>query len=374
MKQSHLAALRTAVAASLLGWNAVTVADQSLTLAFTPDPANAQAAATPPQCKAIVGATRGTLEPPRAGGTCHKGKLGVAVLDEIVAPAEFTTPVLARPLTLTGPASISIHVTPPGWPSAVGAVRKTLEYQLHEVPSGGEEILIAIGTAIDGIGDMGRWDGAFDVGPYTVASGNRLRLRLGVNASTTSRSDLLFGGEYGYAGVTFAVGASDGGLEGEPPDAGPGVTASGGNSDSGGIGGGEPGFVSSGSGSGSGSSSAGTTYSGGGTTGVALLVPLLIGAIRRHKRPHRGDPFVLGDPFARVAEQVHEHFQGSPAQATHVPPAIGDAGRPAPEITFPHDFAGDSAPTASPPLRNLGRTAFPGISLQIPKEFAHDRS
>jgi len=186
-------------------FSAGTPAASSLTLVFTPDRTLETGTPGIYNCYNEPAEAQGSLEAPSGQGACHSGKLGVAAGGEIAGPAEFTSPAFGHSLKLAGPTNIVTHT---GNLDASGssAEQSSLQYELHEILANGGEALIASGTAIEDFEWYGRHEGAFDIGAYTVAPGSRLRLRLGATASTTSRADLLFGGDaYGDSGVKFAI-------------------------------------------------------------------------------------------------------------------------------------------------------------------------
>lgn len=193
----------------------------SLTLAFAPDRSTEAGGAGVYGCHNDAGPAQGMLEPDSLFGRCHSGKFGAAGGDRIASPAEFTSPPFSGGLSLRGPAYLAV-IARSVEDSYTAADVGSLEYELHEIQSDGSEVLISSGTAVERFSADGGHE-SFDVGPHMLAPGSRLRLRLGIAgpadgpASTTARSDLVFGGtdaggtnDYSESGITFAV-ESDGG-------------------------------------------------------------------------------------------------------------------------------------------------------------------
>lgn len=191
--------VEAAAAPSLLEF----VADGTLPLAFTPDPARTIGVASPEGCE--PGVPVGALAPPPPAGACHSGLFGFVVGVAVPAPADFTSAPLANPIVLGGETRIVVYIADPLRPAdALNGGR--FEYVFEEIASDGGTYQLGFGLAVEGVVD-GRNQGIVELTPRTVLAGSRLRIRLTYPGYYSSGARMLFGGEsYGDAGITLTVG------------------------------------------------------------------------------------------------------------------------------------------------------------------------
>lgn len=181
------------------------VAGNTLTMAFTPDPARTTGATSPEGCEIEPGAPQGTLGGPTAGGACHVGSWGEVFTGDFypgvsssVMPAEFTSSPFDEDVVLGEDATIVVYAADPTWGDAL-----RLDYVLSQIATGGSATIVSSGAAIPRV-VQGRNEVAFKLvrSGTVIAAGARLRFRMHMER-------MLFGGaNYGDAGITLTTGAA----------------------------------------------------------------------------------------------------------------------------------------------------------------------
>ncbi len=185
------------------------IADASLTLAFTPDPAQATRVLSPEGCEVEPAQPQGTLTPAPAAGICH-----TALAAATNVPAEFTSAPIAQPLVLGSTGTLVLHIDDPANP---GRVPRCEFFQLHELIVNGTSRTLWGGTLCSPPRE-GRNEFRFRLSTTEVPAGSRLRVRLQQWDFQSQAARWLFGGEnYGDAGITLTTGHID--ANGQPTGA-----------------------------------------------------------------------------------------------------------------------------------------------------------
>lgn len=180
------------------------VADGTLALAFTPDPARATGIESPEGCEAELDRAVGALSPSLPAGPCHSGAYGWVQFTAAL-PAEFTTAPLNAPLVIGGEVKLVIHLA-----DTQGTAQNNswVQVVLEVLDPNGKSIVTPFNDKALHSLNAGRNEGSFSIPPVTVPVGHRLRLSshfLPLGNSVAAR--LLFGGQaYGDAGITLTTG------------------------------------------------------------------------------------------------------------------------------------------------------------------------
>lgn len=180
------------------------VADEVLSLAFSPDPARTTGVLSPEGCDVEPGSPRGILGSPGPGDVCHTALWGSHLAPD--TNAEFTSTPFGQPIVLGADTAITVHDVNPL--QELTATSPRLDYVLSEVTANGFTYPLSSGTAIDGLVE-GRNEATFELARHgiQVAAGSRLRFVMSRNGARGSAARTLFGGsDYGDAGIKLAIG------------------------------------------------------------------------------------------------------------------------------------------------------------------------
>ncbi len=162
---------------------------------------------SPEGCDYDISGASGTLAA-MADEACHAGTVGYLLNYGAGLPASFTSEPLARDTLVGGAATLITHLVTESHPIYSLAFASRLTYQIDAVdddgnlltPVGGGEVLADIGPTPT----MGSYP--LDIPVTPVPAGARLRLNMQFSGVYTSAMRLLWGGEYGDAGLTLQTG------------------------------------------------------------------------------------------------------------------------------------------------------------------------
>jgi serine protease AprX len=193
------------------------VADGTMALFLTPDPARGTAALSPEDCELEAGTAMGELRATMPDGPCRSTQSGLVtgVVDTagVNIFASFTGQPLDQELTIGGDATIVLHVrdllleATDGELIAIGFTAR-FDVRLEHVDANG---LVTLLHQQEMRAFDGRNEGTITVAePARVAAGNRLRLSIGMVGALSPSARLLFGGgQYGDSGITLGYRLAD---------------------------------------------------------------------------------------------------------------------------------------------------------------------
>ena len=168
---------------------------------------------SPEGCALTQGAVDATMGGSAVPDACTSGVVGWAMSYGLDIPATFTSPALAQPVVVGGPATLTLWLVDPAAPVWTEGFASRVGYALDAVAPDGTATSIAEGAmerTIDGAEEVRaeptRADYAFTVSPTPVPAGSTLRLRLRFSGAYASGLRMLFGGPYADSGLTVTLG------------------------------------------------------------------------------------------------------------------------------------------------------------------------
>ena len=199
------------------------VADGAVAYSFVPDPVRVTGVSSPEGCETEPGQPIGLLAGVLPASPCHSGNWGFATSYSTyslaavtanaspVAPATFTSEPFDRDTYVGGPGSVVVHFAEPlNGPlhdAEPDQFYTRVLYRLDVVSANGATRLATSGEAVPLVVAEGRQAGTFEVRPFQVLAGERVRVELQLTGTQTSDARMLFGGgDYADSGLTLAFG------------------------------------------------------------------------------------------------------------------------------------------------------------------------